>query len=698
MSRITPIENYRNIGIMAHIDAGKTTTTERILYYTGVSHKIGEVHDGAAVMDWMEQEQERGITITSAATTCFWSGMRDQFPEHRINIIDTPGHVDFTIEVERSLRILDGAVAVFCAVGGVEPQSETVWRQANKYKVPRLAFINKMDRSGADFDRVVTMMTTRLGANVVPVQYPIGSEESFEGVIDLLKMKAIYWNDNDMGTTFEENQIPEHLVVKCEALRERMVEAAAEASDILTEKYLDGNGLSEREIRDGLRQRTLKNEIIPVLCGSAFKNKGVQGLLDAVLELLPSPVEVKPVFGDSLSGDERVLCEADDDEPFSALAFKIATDPFVGSLSFFRVYSGVVKTGDSIYNAVKGKKERLGRLLQMHANSREEIKEVRAGDIAAAVGLKEVTTGDTLCDAKKVVILEKIEFPDPVIAVAVEPKTQSDQDKMVVALQKLSAEDPSFNVSTDEESGQTIIAGMGELHLEIIVDRMKREFQVDANVGKPQVAYRETVRDVVEKAEAKFVRQTGGRGQYGHVILKIEPLVQGEGFEFVNQIVGGAIPKDYIGAVEKGVQEALQNGVLAGYKVVDVRVTLYDGSYHDVDSSEVAFKVAAAMAFRDGTKEARPVLLEPVMNVEVATPEEYLGTVNGDLNRRRGVLLGTEDAPGGAVIKADVPLAEMFGYATDLRSGTKGRATYSMEFSKYAQAPQNVTNIVTRRA
>ncbi len=698
MSRTTPIENYRNIGIMAHIDAGKTTTTERILYYTGVSHKIGEVHDGAAVMDWMEQEQERGITITSAATTCFWKSMRGEFPEYRINIIDTPGHVDFTAEVERSLRVLDGAVAVFCAVGGVEPQSETVWRQANKYKVPRLAFVNKMDRSGADFERVLEMMRSRLGANVIPIQYPIGAEESFKGAVDLIKMKAIYWNDEDMGNTFKEDEIPESLLGRCKVLRGRMIEEAAEASDGLTEKYLNGDKFSEVDIKDGLRQRTLKNELVPVLCGSAFKNKGVQSLLDAVLELLPSPTESKKVLGTNPYGDEKILCEADDDSPFSALAFKIATDPFVGSLSFFRVYSGVVKVGDSVYNAVKGKKERLGRLLQMHANSREEIKEVRAGDIAAAVGLKDVTTGDTICDLKRVVVLEKIEFPDPVIAVAIEPRTQSDQDKMVVALQKLSAEDPSFNVSTDGESGQTIIAGMGELHLEIIVDRMKREFQVDANVGKPQVAYRETVRDVVDKAEGKFVRQTGGRGQYGHVILKIEPLPQGDGFEFVNDIVGGAIPKNYIPAVEKGVKESLQNGVLAGYKVVDVRVTLFDGSYHEVDSNEVAFKVAAAMAFRDGAKEGRPVLLEPVMNVEVVTPEEYLGTVNGDLNRRRGILLGTEDAPGGAVIKANVPLAEMFGYATDLRSGTKGRATYSMEFSRYMQAPQSIANIVMKRA
>ena len=695
MPRTTPIERYRNIGIMAHIDAGKTTTTERILYYTGVSHKIGEVHDGAAVMDWMEQEQERGITITSAATTCFWTGMGQQFPQHRINIIDTPGHVDFTIEVERSLRVLDGAVAVFCAVGGVEPQSETVWRQANKYGVPRLAFINKMDRSGADFLRVVDQVKTRLGGNAVPIQYPIGAEDAFEGVVDLVKMKSIYWDEETLGTKFEERDIPEGLVETCMELHEVLVETAADASEELTEKYLENSGLDVDDIKAGIRQRTLRSEIVPVLCGSAFKNKGVQALLDSVIEFMPAPIDV-PAIGGVLENESEGERHASDDEPFAALAFKIATDPFVGTLSFFRVYSGVVKSGDSVYNPVKGKKERFGRILQMHANSREELNEVRAGDIAAAVGLKDVTTGDTLCDTRDVITLERMEFPDPVIAVAVEPRTKSDQEKMGVALQKLAAEDPSFRVSTDEESGQTIIAGMGELHLEIIVDRMKREFKVEANVGKPQVAYRETIMQPVAKAEGKFVRQTGGRGQYGHVILRIEPAKRGAGFTFTNEIVGGVVPKDYIPAVQKGIEEALANGVLAGYPVVDVNVALYDGSYHDVDSNEVAFKVAGSMAFKDGARRAKPVLLEPVMSVEVVTPDEYLGPVNGDLNRRRGVLHGTEESPGGAIIRADVPLSEMFGYATDLRSATQGRATYSMEFSRYLVAPGNVAETIIK--
>ena len=697
MPRTTPIERYRNIGIMAHIDAGKTTTTERILYYTGVSHKIGEVHDGAAVMDWMEQEQERGITITSAATTCFWEGMERQFPQHRINIIDTPGHVDFTIEVERSLRVLDGAVAVFCAVGGVEPQSETVWRQANKYRVPRLAFVNKMDRSGADFLRVVDQIRKRLGSNAVPIQMPIGAEDAFEGVIDLLKMRAIYWDDASLGMTFEERDIASDLLETCRDLREQLVEAAADASEALTEKYLDEGDLSIEEIKAGLRQRVLGNEIVLVLCGSAFKNKGVQALLDAVIDYLPAPADVEAIKGLLEDGETEAERHPADDEPFAALAFKIATDPFVGSLAFFRVYSGVVKSGDAVFNPVKGKKERFGRILQMHANSREELKEVRAGDIAAAVGLKDVTTGDTLCDANHVIVLERMEFPDPVIAVAVEPKTKSDQEKMGVALQKLAAEDPSFRVSTDAEAGQTIIAGMGELHLEIIVDRMKREFKVEANVGKPQVAYRETIRKTVSKAEGKFVRQTGGRGQYGHVILRLEPLEPGSGYEFSNEIVGGVIPKDFIPAVQKGVEEALANGVLAGYPVVDVKAALYDGSYHDVDSSEVAFKIAGSMAFREGLRQGKPSLLEPVMKVEIVSPDEYMGAINGDLNRRRGVLLGTEESAAGAVIRAEVPLAEMFGYATDLRSATQGRATYSMEFSRYVEAPASVAETIIKR-
>jgi elongation factor G len=697
VARTTPIERYRNIGIMAHIDAGKTTTTERILYYTGVSHKLGEVHDGAATMDWMEQEQERGITITSAATTCFWSGMAKQFPQHRINIIDTPGHVDFTIEVERSLRVLDGAVGVFCAVGGVEPQSETVWRQANKYEVPRLAFVNKMDRSGANFLRVVEQIRQRLGSNAVPIQLPIGAEDKFAGVVDLIRMRAIYWDDATLGMNFEEREIPEDMRETCSEWRGRMVEAAAESLDTLTEKYLENGDLEAEDIIDGLRAATLANELVPVLCGSAFKNKGVQAMLDAVVELMPAPTEVKPIHGLLEDGETEATRPSSDNEPFAALAFKIATDPFVGTLTFFRVYSGVINSGDSVYNPVKQKKERVGRILQMHANSREEIKEVRAGDIAAAVGLKDVTTGDTLCDAKHVITLERMEFPDPVIAVAVEPRTKADQEKMGVALTKLAAEDPSFKVSTDEESGQTIIAGMGELHLDIIVDRMRREFNVEANVGKPQVAYRETIRKTVEKAEGKFIKQSGGRGQYGHVVLKIEPGEPGSGFEFVNAIVGGTIPKEYIPAVEKGIAEQMTNGVIAGYPMLDVKVTLYDGSFHDVDSSEVAFKIAASMGFRDGAREANPVLLEPIMDVEIVTPDEYMGTVNGDISRRRGILQGTEESPAGTIIRAEVPLSEMFGYATDLRSATQGRATYTMEFSRYMAAPNNVAETVSKQ-
>ncbi len=696
MARSTPIERYRNVGIMAHIDAGKTTTTERVLFYTGISHKIGEVHDGAATMDWMEQEQERGITITSAATTCFWQGMDRQFEQHRINIIDTPGHVDFTIEVERSLRVLDGAVAVFCAVGGVEPQSETVWRQANKYEVPRMAFVNKMDRSGADFLRVIEQIKKRLGSKPVPMQLPIGAEESFEGVVDLIKMKAIHWNPDDMGVTYEERDIPQSMLAECQKWREHMLEAAAEGSEALMDRYLEEGDLSVEDIKAGIRQQTLANEIVPAFCGSAFKNKGVQAMLDAIVEYMPSPLDVPAIQGvkQDESVDER---HADDQEPFAALAFKIATDPFVGNLTFFRVYSGVLKSGDSVFNPVKGKKERIGRIVQMHANSREEIKEVHAGDIAAAIGLKVVTTGDTLCDEKHVITLERMEFPDPVISVAVEPRTKADQEKMGIALSKLAQEDPSFRVRTDEESGQTIISGMGELHLEIIVDRMKREFGVEANVGNPQVAYRETIRKTVEQ-ESKFVRQSGGRGQYGHVFLRIEPLPQGTGYEFVNDIVGGVIPKEYIPAVDKGVQEQMQNGVLGGYPIEDVRVTLYDGSFHDVDSNEMAFKIAGSMGFRDGALKASPVLMEPIMKVEVITPEDYMGDVMGDLNRRRGVVQGMEDLPSGKYIKAEVPLSEMFGYATDLRSATQGRATYSMEFTKYAEAPKVVSDaIVTQR-
>jgi len=696
VARTTPIERYRNIGIMAHIDAGKTTTTERVLFYTGVSHKIGEVHDGAAVMDWMEQEQERGITITSAATTCFWQGMDQQFEQHRINIIDTPGHVDFTIEVERSLRVLDGAVTVLCSVGGVEPQTETVWRQADKYRVPRMIFVNKMDRAGADFLRVVAQVKKRLGATPVPIQLPIGAEDKFEGVIDLVRMKAIYWDTENMGMTYDAREIPGDLKGLADEWRAKMVEAAAEADEELLETYLNDGQLSEDDIRRGLRKRTLSNEIVPTLCGSAFKNKGVQAMLDAVIHYMPSPIDVPAIMGhlEDESDGER---HPDDKEPFSALAFKIATDPFVGNLTFFRVYSGVLNSGDTVYNPVKSKKERIGRILQMHSNDRKEIKEVRAGDIAAAVGLKDVTTGDTLCDPKAIIMLERMEFPEPVISVAVEPRTKVDQEKMGLALQKLAKEDPSFRVATDEESGQTIISGMGELHLDIIVDRMKREFKVEANVGKPQVAYRETIRKQVEQ-EGKFVRQSGGRGQYGHVYLRIEPREAGAGYEFENAIVGGVVPREYVPAVDKGVREQMENGVIAGYPMVDCKVTLYDGSYHDVDSSEMAFKIAGSMAFRDGANKADPVLLEPIMYVEVVTPEEYMGDVMGDLNRRRGLPQGMEDSPSGKIIRAEVPLAEMFGYATDLRSMSQGRAVYSMEFEKYAEVPHNVAESVLRKA
>ncbi len=680
---------------MAHIDAGKTTTTERILFYTGVSHKIGEVHHGAAIMDWMEQEQERGITITSAATTCFWSGMDKQYDEHRINIIDTPGHVDFTIEVERSLRVLDGAVTVLCAVGGVEPQTETVWRQGNKYGVPRLVFVNKMDRVGADYLRVVAQLEERLVTNPVPVQLPIGAEENFVGVIDLIKMQALYWDESDMGTNHEAREIPQELLGDAEIWREKMIESAAEADEELLDKFLGDSALTEDEIRRGLRARTLSGEIVVVMCGSAFKNKGVQALLDGVVEFLPSPVDVPAIKGIKDDGTEGER-HADDEEPFAALAFKIATDSFVGNLTFFRVYSGVLNSGDTIYNPVKGKKERVGRILQMHSNDRKEIKEVRAGDIAAAVGMKDVTTGDTLCDIKDKITLERMEFPEPVISVAVEPRTKPDQEKMGVAMQKLAKEDPSFRIHTDEESGQTIISGMGELHLDIIVDRMKREFNVEANVGKPQVAYRETIRKTVEQ-EGKFVRQSGGRGQYGHVYLRIEPLPPGEGYEFVNGIVGGVVPKEYIPAVDRGVREQMENGVVAGYPMQDCRVTLYDGSYHDVDSSEMAFKIAGSMGFREGATNADPVLLEPIMKVEVVTPEDYMGDVMGDLNRRRGLPQGMEDTPSGKTIRAEVPLAEMFGYATDLRSMSQGRAVYSMEFEKYSQVPQNVADTVIKR-
>jgi elongation factor G len=696
VSRTTPIERYRNIGIMAHIDAGKTTTTERVLFYTGVSHKIGEVHDGAAVMDWMEQEQERGITITSAATTCFWKGMDQQYDEHRINIIDTPGHVDFTIEVERSLRVLDGAITVLCSVGGVEPQTETVWRQGNKYKVPRMIFVNKMDRAGADFLRVVKQVRERLGANPVIIQLPIGAEENFAGVLDLIGMRAIYWDETSMGMTYEEVEIPEELRADAETWREKMIEAAAEADEELLDKFLENGTLDEADIRKGLRKRTLANEIVVAMCGSAFKNKGVQALLDAVIDYMPSPIDVPAIRG-ILEDDSEGKRAARDDEPFAALAFKIATDPFVGNLTFFRVYSGVLNSGDTIYNPVKGRKERIGRVLQMHSNDRKEIKEVCAGDIAAAVGLKDVTTGDTLCDVKHVITLERMEFPEPVISVAVEPRTKADQEKMGVALSKLAKEDPSFRVHTDEESGQTIISGMGELHLDIIVDRMKREFRVEANVGKPQVAYRETIRKAVEQ-EGRFVRQSGGRGQYGHVYIRIEPKEPGSGYEFENAIVGGVVPKEYIPAVDKGVREQMENGVIAGYPLVDCKVTLYDGSYHDVDSSEMAFKIAGSIAFKDGALKANPVLLEPIMKVEVVTPEDYMGDVMGDLNRRRGLPQGMDDSPSGKVIRAEVPLAEMFGYATDLRSMSQGRAVYSMEFSKYSEVPQNVADTVMRKA
>ncbi|KTD65231.1 elongation factor G [Legionella santicrucis] len=691
----TPLKLYRNIGIAAHVDAGKTTTTERVLYYTGMSHKIGEVHDGAATMDWMVQEQERGITITSAATTCYWSGMDKQFERHRINIIDTPGHVDFMIEVERSLRVLDGAVVVFDSVAGVEPQSETVWRQANKYGVPRIVFVNKMDRMGANFLRVVGQIKQRLGSNPVVVQLPIGAEEEFKGVIDLIKMKAIHWDEENKGMTFEYKDIPADLKEECEKYRAMLIEAAAEATEELMEKYLEGEELSEEEIKKALRQLTISNAVVPVFCGSAFKNKGVQAVLDGVIEYLPSPTDIPDVQGIDEHGDEASR-KTSYDTPFSALAFKIATDPFVGTLTYFRAYSGVLKSGDTVYNSVKGKKERIGRLLQMHANSREEIKEVKAGDIAAAVGLKSVTTGDTLCDTEHVVILERMDFPDPVIAVAVEPRTKADQEKMGIALGKLAQEDPSFRVHTDEESGQTIIEGMGELHLEIIVDRMKREFNVEANVGKPQVAYRETLKQPIEQ-EGKFIRQSGGRGQYGHVWLKIEPQEPGKGYEFVNAIVGGVIPKEYIPAVDKGIQEQMQNGVIAGYPVVDVKVTLFDGSFHEVDSSEMAFKIAGSQCFKQGALRAKPVLLEPIMSVEVVTPEDYMGDVMGDLNRRRGLVQGMEDSPAGKIVRAEVPLAEMFGYSTDLRSATQGRATYTMEFSKYAEAPTNIAEAIIKK-
>ena len=698
MARTTDLTHYRNIGIMAHIDAGKTTTTERILYYTGVSHKIGEVHDGAATMDWMEQEQERGITITSAATTCFWSGSTGQYDQHRINIIDTPGHVDFTIEVERSLRVLDGAVAVFCAVGGVEPQSETVWRQANKYSVPRMAFVNKMDRAGADFFRVVDQIKTRLGSKPVPLQVPIGAEDNFKGIVNLIDMKAIIWDEESKGMKFEEVEIPEELKAKSSELNEQLVETAAEANEELMEAYLNNGELTREQIIEGLRLQTLSSEIVLVSCGTAFKNKGVQAMLDSVIDFMPSPLDVPAIKGinddkDNTEGERK----SSDDEPFASLAFKIATDPFVGTLAFFRVYSGVLKAGDTVYNAVTQKKERIGRILQMHSNSREEIKEVRAGDIAAAVGLKQVTTGDTLCDPSSVITLERMEFPEPVISIAVEPKTKDDQEKMGLALGKLAQEDPSFRVATDEESNQTIISGMGELHLDIIVDRMKREFNVEATIGKPQVAYRETIRKPIEQ-EAKYVKQSGGKGQYGHVWLRIEPQEAGKGYEFVNEIVGGAIPKEFIGPVDKGVIEQMENGVIGGYPVVDVKVTLYDGSFHDVDSSEVAFKVAGSQAFKEGAKKANPVLLEPVMKVEAVTPGDYLGDVTGDLNRRRGIIQGMEETVVGNIIKAEVPLSEMFGYATDLRSMTQGRATYTMEFEKYAEIPSNIAEELIEKA
>jgi elongation factor G len=694
--RKTPIDRYRNIGISAHIDAGKTTTTERVLFYTGVSHKMGEVHDGTAVMDWMEQEQERGITITSAATTCFWKGMDGNYPEHRINIIDTPGHVDFTIEVERSLRVLDGACMVYCAVGGVQPQSETVWRQAVKYGVPRLAFVNKMDRQGADFFKVFDQMKSRLKANPVPIQIPIGAEEKFEGVIDLVRMKAIYWDDSTQGMKFELRDIPANLQAQAQEWHDKMVESAAEANEELMNKYIESGALSMEEVKLGLRTRTIHNEIVPMLCGSAFKNKGVQAMLDGVIDYLPAPVDIPPVKGID-DYDKPTERKASDEEPFAGLAFKIATDPYVGQLIFFRVYSGVVNSGDTIYNPIKGRKERIGRLLQMHANTREEIKEVRAGDIAAAVGLKEATTGETLCDPQKIIILERMIFPEPVISQAVEPKTKADQEKMGIALNRLAQEDPSFRVRSDEESGQTIIAGMGELHLEIIVDRMKREFGVEASVGKPQVAYRETIKKSCDKVEGKFIKQSGGRGQYGHVVLKVEPQAHGKGFEFVDAIKGGSVPREYIPAVEKGLIDTLPAGVLAGFPVVDVKVTLFDGSYHEVDSNENAFKMAASMAFKEGMRRASPTILEPMMAVEVETPPDFMGNVVGDLSSRRGIIQGMDEIAGVKVIKAEVPLAEMFGYSTSLRSATQGRATYTMEFKHYTEAPKNIAEGIINR-
>ena len=697
MARSTPLERYRNIGIMAHIDAGKTTTTERVLFYTGISHKVGEVHDGNAVMDWMEQEQERGITITSAATTCFWSGMDKSLSEHRINIIDTPGHVDFTIEVERSLRVLDGAVAVFCAVGGVEPQSETVWRQANKYNVPRMAFVNKMDRTGADFVRVVDQIKSRLGANPVVMQINIGSEENFRGVVDLVKMKAIYWSEDNMGVEFEYQDIPADLAEQCAEYRSALIEAAAEANDELMNRFFEDGDLSEDQIKQGIRIRTLNNELIPVFCGSAFKNKGVQAMLDAVVDYMPSPLDVPAINGLAEDGETEVFRESDDKEPFSALAFKIMSDPFFGQLVFFRVYSGSINAGDTVLNSVKGKKERIGRILQMHSNDREDIKEVRAGDIAAAVGLKSITTGDTLCALNSVVVLERMEFPEPVISQAVEPRTQTDQEKLGIALGKLAQEDPSFRVYSDEESGQTIISGMGELHLEIIIDRLKREFSVDANIGKPQVAYRETITRVVEQ-EYKYAKQTGGRGQFGHVFIRLEPQELGDGYEFVDDIKSGVVPREYIPAVDKGIRDAMQSGVVAGYPMIDIKATLYYGSYHDVDSSEHAFKAAGSMAFREGAKNAKPVLLEPMMAVEVVSPEEYMGSVNGDLSSRRGLIHEMDDTPSGKVVKAEVPLSEMFGYSTSLRSATQGRANYTMEFKKYAPVPENVTGAIRNAA
>ena len=690
MARETELSKYRNIGICAHVDAGKTTTTERVLFYTGLSHKIGEVHDGAATMDWMEQEQERGITITSAATTCFWSGMEQQFPKHRINIIDTPGHVDFTIEVERSLRVLDGAVVVFCGTSGVEPQSETVWRQCNRYEVPRIVFVNKMDRAGADFERVVDQVRERLGSTVVPIQLNIGTEDDFKGVVDLIRMKAIYWNEDDQGLTFDLEEIPEDLKGRCDELREQMLETAAEANEELMEAYLESGELTEDQIREGLRLRTLNNEIVLAMCGSAFKNKGVQAVLDAVIEFLPAPNEVAAIQG-VLPGEEEKTDSrsSSDEEPFSALAFKIATDPFVGTLTFIRVYSGVLSVGDGVVNSTRSKKERVGRMVQMHSNSRNEIKEIRAGDIAACIGLKDITTGDTLCDTKDQIILEKMDFPEPVISVAVEPKSKPDQEKMSLALQKLAKEDPSFRVQTDEESGQTIISGMGELHLDVLVDRMRREFSVEANIGKPQVAYRETIKEAIE-IEGKFVRQSGGKGQYGHVWLKLEPLGLDDDYEFVDEIVGGVVPKEYIPAVDKGIQEQMQNGVVAGYPLLALKATLYDGSYHDVDSSEMAFKIAGSMALKEGALKAKPVILEPIMKVEVVTPEEHMGDVVGDLNRRRGIILGMDEIPSGKTVQSEVPLSEMFGYATDLRSQTQGRASFSMEFLKYADVPSSI--------